>query len=107
MKYCPRCGIEKPATTQYWYADKKRLDGLQGYCKLCKSEIHKNYISNQYIGERVRKKIREWQKGIGKEKYKLSRKKFDSSLKKKLWRHKRTEKAKEFASKYVNEILKI
>lgn len=33
MKRCNRCGIEKPV--EDFYRDNRKVDGRQGYCKLC------------------------------------------------------------------------
>jgi hypothetical protein len=89
MKLCPRCGIEKPSTSEYFYRNKQTYDGLHSYCKICKSNIHKEYRKNPFIREKISKEVREWQKGIGKEKYTLIRKRYDTSEKRKQWRHRR------------------
>lgn len=106
MKYCPRCGEDKPATTQFWYRNNQTIDGWQGYCKACKSKLHKKYMQNPNVRERVFFKIRSWQKGVGKEAYKLSKKKYDTSAKRLEGRHERTKRAKEFAKQYVDIIIK-
>lgn len=40
-KYCPKCKQDKPATSEYWYQDASRADGLQAICKKCRSEAKK------------------------------------------------------------------
>ncbi len=37
-KICKKCGESKPATTEYFYRDKKMKDGLFRVCKACKSK---------------------------------------------------------------------
>ena len=105
MKYCPRCGEEKPVTTEHWCRNCQTKDGLHGYCKACKADIHKEYMKNKEVKERVLRKTIEWQKGIGKEKWRIIRKRCDTSQKKVAWRHARTKRAKDFAEKYVKTIL--
>jgi len=36
-KRCPGCGEKFPATAEYFQANKRAKDGLQGYCKACRS----------------------------------------------------------------------
>src|SRR5688572_619467 len=42
MKICPKCGIEK--SLNEFHKNKSKPDGVQIYCKLCKS----SYDRNQY-----------------------------------------------------------
>ena len=88
-KYCKRCGEDKPATTQFFYRDSKLKDGLAFYCKSCKSEMHKKYMSNPKIHERVVAKIIEWRNKHGRDKYLAYRKEYDKSEKRVLWRRKK------------------
>lgn len=46
-KLCPKCKATYPATSQYWYKNRTKPDGLNVHCKQC---------------ERVKDKIR-WAKG--------------------------------------------
>jgi hypothetical protein len=39
MKRCSRCGVEKPATREYFSPDSRKQHGLSIYCKTCKAEI--------------------------------------------------------------------
>lgn len=89
MKMCTKCETEYPATTKYFYRNKQCKDGLHGHCKVCKSLRHKEYMSDPIVGDRVRKGVRAWQKGVGKEKYKEALKKFGASPKKILYRRNR------------------
>lgn len=34
-RVCTKCGIEYPATAEYFYRDKSRKDGLKSHCKRC------------------------------------------------------------------------
>ena len=42
-KVCTKCGEEKPATREYFHADKRVTDGLCSRCIVCKSEGDKQY----------------------------------------------------------------
>jgi len=101
MKYCPRCGEEKPATIEFWYRNSQSIDGLHTYCKICKSNIHKEYMKDSEVKKRVLRKIKEWQKGVGKEKWKVIRKRSDTSPKRVAWRRERTKKAIEVARDFI------
>lgn len=46
MKGCPNCGIEKPATTEFFYVRKQSLDGLCSRCKECAKRIAKEWAKN-------------------------------------------------------------
>ena len=89
MKTCTRCCIEKPDSTEYFHRNNQAIDGLHVYCKVCRSEIHKKYMSDPIVAKKARKKIREWQKGIGREKYEISKKRYDKSEKRATWRRNR------------------
>lgn len=41
IKYCSQCHKGFAATTEYFYADKSRKDGLSHMCKVCKAEENK------------------------------------------------------------------
>jgi hypothetical protein len=45
-KVCTKCGIEYPATTEYYHSNKKGKYGLQAECKACVSDYHKQYRIN-------------------------------------------------------------
>ena len=38
MKRCPRCGIDKPLTEQYWNHARSLKTGWGGWCKTCNRE---------------------------------------------------------------------
>jgi len=40
VKKCTKCKIEKPATTDFFAKAKRCKDGLQFWCKACKSECY-------------------------------------------------------------------
>jgi hypothetical protein len=56
MKKCARCGELKDITE--FYKDRRSGDGLQGYCKQCKSEYNRKH----YDTETNLKKSRRWRK---------------------------------------------
>lgn len=43
LKKCTKCGIEKPATTEYFHRDKNRPSGLFSHCKQCVRNYHQEY----------------------------------------------------------------
>jgi hypothetical protein len=43
MKQCTKCGEEKPATVEYFRANKKHRDGFRGPCKACISQYNQQY----------------------------------------------------------------
>ena len=55
-KVCIECGEEKPATREYFYADKRNRDGMRGECKVCVLERRKQY------GQANKEKILEYNK---------------------------------------------
>jgi len=61
MKRCPKCGEEKPATTEYWYASKQTHSGLTGWCKECmKAKSRQHHGDNrEECNERSRRYHRE------------------------------------------------
>lgn len=40
LKQCIRCALYKPATTIFFYRDKYKKDGMESYCKECRSAMH-------------------------------------------------------------------
>lgn len=40
-KICPKCGEEKPLTGEFWHKANKYKDGVQTYCRQCRSIIAK------------------------------------------------------------------
>lgn len=62
-KKCPKCGQIKPLTCEFWYKNKARDDGFQGYCKICRNIIsgehrvtERGRESNRIAAERYRNK---------------------------------------------------
>ena len=106
-KHCKRCGETKPATTNYFYRNSQRSDGLHAYCKDCKANIHRDYMKDPDVREKVYQKLYEWQKGIGREKFVATRRRYDKSEKRRAWRHDRTKRAKEFAETFVKELWRV
>ena len=102
MKICRRCDKEYPSTSEYFYKNKQCKDGLHPYCKNCKSKIHKDYMSDPVVKKEWAKYVVEYQRTPN---GKRIRKKYDSSKKKRIWRHERTQAAREGAIKFM-EILK-
>lgn len=43
VKVCKTCGIEKPATIEYFPSGKGCKDGIRGYCRACNNGKHKLY----------------------------------------------------------------
>ena len=35
MKTCTKCKVEKPATVEYFYTNKRHKNGLKSWCKVC------------------------------------------------------------------------
>lgn len=47
-KICTKCGEEKPATSEFFYKDKKGICGIASFCKLCRnSQNEYYYIKNK------------------------------------------------------------
>lgn len=58
LKRCPKCGIEKPATLEYFYHNKQKKSGLACYCKECsRPRKHEWFEANK---ERAREYDREY-----------------------------------------------
>jgi 5-methylcytosine-specific restriction endonuclease McrA len=38
-KRCTKCGVEKPATAEYFQTDKKRKSGFSSQCRVCRNEL--------------------------------------------------------------------
>tara|TARA_R110000823_G_scaffold157461_1_gene288188 strand:+ start:274 stop:837 length:564 start_codon:yes stop_codon:yes gene_type:complete len=46
MKKCPKCGIDKPLTAEYYHRNSSRPSGFRSQCKVCKSKQHAEYYQN-------------------------------------------------------------
>jgi len=55
LKRCTQCGEAKPATTEYFYQEKRAKDGLQSACKLCFLERQAAYRQDNAEVIRLRK----------------------------------------------------
>lgn len=88
LKKCTKCGIEKPATPEYFFRHKRCPDGLRARCKGCvnednadylerhpgkKQEMARNRLSNNR--ESINAKIGEWRNN-NPEKYKAISKRY-------------------------------
>lgn len=104
MKMCPRCGIDKPSTLEFFHRNNQNVDKLHGYCKVCRREIHQKYLEDPVVLARVRKGVKEWQKGVGKEKHRICKQRYDKSEKRRAWRRERSAIAKRNAEEYINRL---
>ncbi len=53
MKQCSKCKVEKPATTEFFYAHKGHKDGLKGQCRDCFNASQAEHYLNPEIRENV------------------------------------------------------
>lgn len=62
MKRCTKCGVEYPATAEYFFSDKTKADGLYSSCKPCRTKYKAaNRIRiNQYKREHRARNIEEF-----------------------------------------------
>lgn len=56
LKTCSKCGIEKPATTQYFYGNKRSKDGVRADCKDCNKNSY-GETKKRYEASRAAAKI--------------------------------------------------
>jgi hypothetical protein len=56
-KRCTKCGAEHPATTEFFYAEKRNPSGLRPVCKKCSREFAKRLESNYREGKKQWKKL--------------------------------------------------
>lgn len=42
-KKCPKCGVIKPLTAEFWHKNKSSKNGFTGYCKPCINILKKAY----------------------------------------------------------------
>jgi hypothetical protein len=89
-KYCKRC--DKTRLIKFFTKDRNISDGYCFYCKECRSKIQKNYIKSNR--DKYIEYIMNYQKNSPK--YKLVRKRFDTSPN-------RIEKRKKYYTKYYRE----
>jgi len=80
-KICTTCGIEKEATTEYFYKQERGLYGLRSKCKECNSNLAKNYyIDNREYLKEYTKNYR----GENPIKVKITKKKYSENNKEKI-----------------------
>jgi len=46
-KTCSKCGVEYPATAEFFYRGKVRKDGLRNVCKKCQRQFNRDYYQNR------------------------------------------------------------
>lgn len=56
-KRCTKCGVEYPATTEFYHRDKKRRGGLHPHCKTCRCEQRLQYNAFYRDEDRERSKL--------------------------------------------------
>jgi hypothetical protein len=89
VKECRRCFEIFPATPEYFYRNSQSKDGLHAYCKVCKSDIHKKYMKDPTVKERVINQIKLWRNTSGRDKYCSYRRVYDKSPSRVSWRRKK------------------
>ena len=62
MKQCTKCKIEYPATTEFFYADKRCKDGLYSWCSVCHKNTTLKYQQTDK-GKKTRLKYNQSKKG--------------------------------------------
>ena len=48
MKKCPKCGIDKPLTAEYYHRNSSQSSGFQSHCKVCSSYKTKKVKAEYY-----------------------------------------------------------
>ena len=57
MKTCVDCGVEFPATTDYFHQHKRSKDGLRSNCKECRKSERADYYNNHKEEAKLNNKI--------------------------------------------------
>lgn len=69
-KACSGCGVSKPATTEFFYANESLSDGLSSKCKPCKRAYQREkYERDQEAKKEADRRYRLRQKGLEPEDY--------------------------------------
>ena len=97
-KKCTCCGGEFPATTEYWYKNKKGKYGLRATCKQCYIEKAKLYNQRPEVKEKLSKNKR-----LRYHSDDLFRKKCIKG--KKLWGKNNPEKYKELSARHYKKVI--
>lgn len=82
-KTCKRCGEDKQI--YLFYKNRQSKDGCHNYCKACKADIHKKYLEDETVRQKVIKTSMQWQKD-NHEQYLIHKRKYDASAKRTEWR---------------------
>lgn len=56
-RVCSKCGRELPLTSEYFYVDKRNIEGFRCECKDCQSRQYKVYYNNKHKDEHKRVQI--------------------------------------------------
>lgn len=63
-RICPKCGITKPLTPEYFYRNRAQNLGFDHYCKICKSEArNKRYKEDPKYRTHVLEVQKKWREG--------------------------------------------
>ena len=62
MKKCPKCGIDKPLTAEYYHRHTHSSTGFHSHCKVCRSKITTKYYQNNK--EEIIKQTAEYRQNI-------------------------------------------
>lgn len=81
LKRCTKCGVEYPATTQYFHRNKRGKYGLNVICVICNRAKAREWNSKN--AERSRKREREWRIANRERKRQTDREWYDANTEKK------------------------
>ena len=105
-KVCTKCGEEKPATREYFYAERGNRDGMRGACKVCDLEYNKQY--RQANKEKIAEYNKQYHQA-NKEKIAEKKKQYYQANQEKILEHKKqyyqanSEKIAESGKQYYQE----
>lgn len=99
-KFCTKCGIEKPATAEWFSRQKSGKDGLRANCKECRKIIYQNNKEHvKYTSKKYKQENKESTK-LYADKYRKNNKKKSEE-----WRKDNKENIKKRMSAYCKENL--